>query len=158
MLWKKIKVYRTIKNFLRAPGWLSLLGVWLELRSWSWGLCVRALRPALCWQLRTWSLLFILCLPLPQLALCLSISLKNRCTLNFFLISHESLRTFVPGTACVVTFTVLLYCVKRGLPISYSSWKDYLISTKCYFKCLMTTIYHLCYYTHFKAWETEIKK
>ena len=52
-------------NFKRgAPGWLSRLGVWLRLRSWSHSSWVRAPSRALCWQLRAWSLLQILCLPL----------------------------------------------------------------------------------------------
>ena len=39
-----------------APGWLSHLSVWLQLRSRSHGLWVRAPRRILCWQLRAWSL------------------------------------------------------------------------------------------------------
>ena len=46
------------------PGWLSWLSVWLQLRSWSLGSWVQAPRWSLCWQLRTWSLLWILCFPL----------------------------------------------------------------------------------------------
>ena len=45
-------------------GRFSRLSVRLQLRSWSWGLWVQAQRGALCWQLRTWSLFLILCLPL----------------------------------------------------------------------------------------------
>ena len=48
---------------LGVPGWLSRLGVRLQLGSWSRGSWVRALCHALCWQLRAWSLLRILCLP-----------------------------------------------------------------------------------------------
>ena len=63
----------------RAPGWLSWLSVLLQLRSWSHGLWVQALHWALCWQLRAWSLLWILCLllslPLPDSRSCLSLSL-----------------------------------------------------------------------------------
>ena len=47
-----------------VPEWLSRLGVWLWLRSWSHGPWVRAPRRALCWQLRDWNLFQILCLPL----------------------------------------------------------------------------------------------
>ena len=47
-----------------APGWLSLLGVQLHLRSWSCSLWVRAPHRALCWQLRARRPLQILCLPL----------------------------------------------------------------------------------------------
>ena len=47
-----------------VPGWLSWLSVWLRLRSRSHGLWVQALHRALCWRLRAWSLLRILCLPL----------------------------------------------------------------------------------------------
>ena len=60
---------------LRTPGWLRWLSVWLQLRSWSRSQWVRALHRALCWHLRAWSLLWILCLPLslpsPTRALCL---------------------------------------------------------------------------------------
>ena len=49
---------------VRVPGWLSQLNVRLRLRSWSHGSWVRAPHQALCWQLRAWSLLWILCPPL----------------------------------------------------------------------------------------------
>ena len=53
------------KSFIRgAPGWLSQLSSRLQLRSWSHSLRVRAPRRALCWQLRAWSLLWILWLSL----------------------------------------------------------------------------------------------
>ena len=51
------------KNTIGAPGWLSQLSVWLRLRSRSCGLWVRAPHWTLCWRLRAWSLLQILCLP-----------------------------------------------------------------------------------------------
>ena len=64
-----------------VPGWLSSLGVWLRLRSWSRGPWVQAPHQALCWQLRVWSLLQILylplSLPLPS-SCCLSLTLKNK--------------------------------------------------------------------------------
>ena len=47
-----------------APGWLSRLSGRPRLRSWSHGSWVLALHQALRWQLRAWSLLRILCLPL----------------------------------------------------------------------------------------------
>ena len=47
---------------LGVPGWLSWLNVWLGFRSWSRGSWVWALHRALCWHLRAWSLLWILCL------------------------------------------------------------------------------------------------
>ena len=47
-----------------VPGWLSWLSIWPLLRSWSHSSWVQALHQALCWQLRAWSLLRILCLPL----------------------------------------------------------------------------------------------
>ena len=50
--------------FLGAPGWLSWLSIWLQLRSRSQGLWVGVLYLALCWQLRAWSLLWSLGLPL----------------------------------------------------------------------------------------------
>ena len=49
-----------------VPGWFSRLSVWLRLKSWSRCLWVRAPCPALCWQPRAWSLLWILCPPLSQ--------------------------------------------------------------------------------------------
>ena len=63
-----------------APGWLSQLSVQLQLRSWSHSLWVRAQCRALCWQLRAWSLLQILCLPLSLPLPCLLslLSLKNK--------------------------------------------------------------------------------
>ena len=65
------------------PEWLSQLSVWLRLRSWSHGSWVQAPRQVLCWQLRAWSLLQVLCLLLsapPLLTLCLSCCLKNKQT------------------------------------------------------------------------------
>ena len=64
-----------IKEIFRAPGWLSRLSLWLQLRSWSRGLWVWALSLALCWQLRAWSLLPSLSAPPPRM-LCLSLSLS----------------------------------------------------------------------------------
>ena len=55
----------TIKSIQpRAPGWLSQLSIQIQLRSWSHSSWVQGLHRALCWQLRPWSLLQILCLPL----------------------------------------------------------------------------------------------
>ena len=50
-------------------------GVHGWLRSWSHDWWVRALCQALCWQLRAWNLLWILCLPL-------SLSLPRSCSLS----------------------------------------------------------------------------
>ena len=64
-------------GFGEAPRWLSQLSVWLRLKSWSSGSWVWAPHRALCWQLRAWSLLRILRLPLcssPARALPLSLS------------------------------------------------------------------------------------
>ena len=77
-----LKLFSSIvfKTILGEPGWLSQLSVWLWLRSWSHGSWVQAPRRALCWQLRAWSLLRMLRLPLsasPLLALCLSLSKIN---------------------------------------------------------------------------------
>ena len=52
-----------------VPGWLSQLSVWFQLRSWSHSSWVQALCWALCWWLRAWSLLCIVCHPL-SLSLC----------------------------------------------------------------------------------------
>ena len=48
----------------RAPGWLSQLSIQLRFGSWSYSWWVQVPHRALCWQLRAWSLLRILCLPL----------------------------------------------------------------------------------------------
>ena len=74
---------RVRKSEPGAPGWLSWLSVRLWLRSWSHGSWVWALRWVVCWQLRAWSLPWILCLPLSLplpclLTLVLSRSLKNK--------------------------------------------------------------------------------
>ena len=66
---------------LGVPGGLSQLSVQLGLRSWSHSSWVWAPRQALCWQLRAWSLLQILCLPLslcPSPAHTLSVCLNNK--------------------------------------------------------------------------------
>ena len=68
-------------KILRGPGASGWLSVWLQLRSWSHGLWVRAPRPAVCWCLRAWSLLQILCLPLSLPLPCscsVSLCLKNK--------------------------------------------------------------------------------
>ena len=65
-----------------APGWLSRLSIWLWLRSWSHCLWDWAPHWVLCWQLRAWSLLQILCLPLTLPLPCscsVSLCLKNKC-------------------------------------------------------------------------------
>ena len=67
------------KCSLRAPGWLSQLSIRLRLRSWSHTPWVQAPCLAVCWQLRAWSLLQILCLPLsdpPLFTFCLSLFQK----------------------------------------------------------------------------------
>ena len=51
------------RNHSGAPGWLSQLGAWLRLRSWSHSLWVQARCGALCSKLGAWYLLQILCLP-----------------------------------------------------------------------------------------------
>ena len=62
-----------------VPGWLSWLSVRLRLRSRSHSLWVRALHRALCWQLRAWSLLRILCFPLSlPLSCSYSVSLSQK--------------------------------------------------------------------------------
>ena len=67
--------------FQGARGWLSRLSVRLWLRSWSHSSWVWAPCLALCWQLRPWSLLGILCLALflspPFPSLC-SLSLSQK--------------------------------------------------------------------------------
>ena len=70
-----------------VPRWLSGLSFWLWLGLWSHGSWVWAPHQALCWQLRAWSLLQILCLPLslPFPCLCsvsLSLSKINKILKN----------------------------------------------------------------------------
>ena len=77
------KINKNIKKRERgAPGWLSQLSCQLRLRSWSCSPWVWAPHQALCWQLRAWSLLWILCLtlclPYPAHALSLSVSKINK--------------------------------------------------------------------------------
>ena len=68
-----------IKIRAGAPGWLSCLSVWLWLRSWSHSLWVWVPHRALSWQLRTRSLLQILCLPLSAFPVhTVTLSLKNK--------------------------------------------------------------------------------
>ena len=91
-----------------APGWLSQLSIRLWLRSWSHGLWVQAPRQALCWQLRAWSLLWILCLifslPLPHLC---SVSLLN-VKKNFFKLNEK--QTIAPAEVKAKTWwSVLSY-------------------------------------------------
>ena len=67
-----------------APGWLSGLSVRLRLGSRSHGWWVHAPHQALSWQIRTWSLLPVLCLPfsLPlsgSWSVSLSLSKVNKC-------------------------------------------------------------------------------
>ena len=73
------------KKWTGSRGWLSRLSTWPQLRSWSHSLWVRAPCGTLCWQLRAWSLLWILCLPLFLLllrshsaSLCLYLSLSQK--------------------------------------------------------------------------------
>ena len=64
-----------------APGWLSWLSVQLRLRPGSHSLWVQAPCQALCWQIRAWSLLWILCPSLSAtlpLMFCFSLSVKNK--------------------------------------------------------------------------------
>ena len=70
-------------GLMGTPGWFSQLSVQLQFRSWSHSLWVQAPHKALCWHLGSWSLLWILCLPLsPPLprsySVSLSLSLKNK--------------------------------------------------------------------------------
>ena len=60
----KCAVFQKYTTALGAPGWLSQLSVRLQLRSWSHSPWAQAPCRALCWHLRAWSLLHILCLPL----------------------------------------------------------------------------------------------
>ena len=91
MFWTLMKkktslVYRMWRGNTGAPGWLSRLSVWLQLRSWSHGSWVWALSQTLDWQLKAWNLLGILCLP-PSLSLPNSWSLSkiNKKLFFFFL-------------------------------------------------------------------------
>ena len=77
-----IPLFKILTKKRTEPGWLSRLRVWFRFRSWSHSSWVRAVCRALCWQLRAWTLLRILCLPLslcpsPAWALSLSLSLSK---------------------------------------------------------------------------------
>ena len=79
--WRTLKVITKFHTF-RAPGWLSLVSVWLWLRSWSHSSWVQVPHWALCWQLRALSLLWILCFPLslpllPSCSVSVSVSLPK---------------------------------------------------------------------------------
>ena len=78
ILWlKKLRLCSDFwKISFEAPGWLSQLGIRLWVRSRSHSLLVWALCQALCWQLRFWSLLQILCLRLSLLLLPCSCSVS----------------------------------------------------------------------------------
>ena len=54
----------------RVLGWLSWLSIWLRLSSWSRGWWIQAPYQASCSQVRAWSLLWILHLPLSLPLLC----------------------------------------------------------------------------------------
>ena len=77
---KGYTIYLLLSQKLGVPGWLSRLSIQLQLRSlshisWVWVPCW-----ALCWQLRAWNLLQILCFPLSLPRPCLfsvSLSFKN---------------------------------------------------------------------------------
>ena len=60
----------TFKKFFGGGAWVTQLNVWLWFWAWSRGPWVWAPCWAVCWQLRAWSLLLILCfslsLPLPH--------------------------------------------------------------------------------------------
>ena len=75
-------IHSELTTMSGAPGWLSWLGVWLRLRSWSPGSWVSAPRWALCWQLRLWSLAsdspFLSAPPLLELCLSLCLSKLNK--------------------------------------------------------------------------------
>ena len=85
-----------------VPEWLSWLSAWLWLSSWSHHSWVWAPRWALCWQLRAWSLLPILCLsfslpahppPAPRPA-SFSLSKLNNKKIKFFNIASCSPEMF----------------------------------------------------------------
>ena len=69
------------RNICRAPGWLIWLSFWLAqvmiCASWIQTPC-----QALCWQLRAWSLLQILCFPISLPLSSSTLSLKNKYTLK----------------------------------------------------------------------------
>ena len=103
------------------PGWLSWLSTWLWLRSQSHGLWIRVPCQALCWQLRAWSLLRILCvplsLPLPcsfSVSLCLSII--NKCLKNLKKLIQNNVY-FQQGEILTIYFFI-----KTILVNSYVKW------------------------------------
>ena len=83
------RITELLKCLMWVPGWLSQLSIRLQLRSWTHGSWVQGPCRALCWQLRPWSLLQILCLPLslcPSPAHTLSLFLSKINITIFFLI------------------------------------------------------------------------
>ena len=72
--------YESIKKVccFESIWWLSQPSIWLGLRSRSHGSWFPAPWQALCWQLRAWSLLRLLCLPL-------SLSLPCLCSVSLWL-------------------------------------------------------------------------
>ena len=81
-----------MKYLKGEPGWLSRLSLWLWLRSWSHSSWAQA--PHWAGELRAWSLLRILCLPLSLLFphLC-PVSKINRCEKSCFFFKEENAET-----------------------------------------------------------------
>ena len=100
-----------------APGCLSQLSIWLRLRSWFRSSWVWAPHGTLCWQLRAWSLLWVLCfllsLPLPSLlVLSLSRSLSQK-EINILKIFKKKKRTVLwadCSSKCLSIYSPFVLC------------------------------------------------
>ena len=121
-----------LRKIWGAPGLLSLLNVRLGLRSRSHSSWVRAPRWALCWQLRAWSLLRILCLSLflpPTLAhaLSLSVSKINKHPKHFFFLINKN-SVYSTGLGAATIYRMLCGCLRTrqaqtSLPYFNQNWQ-----------------------------------
>ena len=100
MTWQHI--VRVYKCSLAAPGWLSWLSICLLLKSWSPGSWVRALCWPLCWQLKAWSLLRILCF---SHSLLLSCSCSVSVAQKWINVKKKKNRTMLRSSSCTIRYS-----------------------------------------------------
>ena len=83
-----MKMFKTLQVFKMRSFWDAWVAQLVErltsARSWSHGLWVQILCWALCWHLRAWSLLLILCLPL-------SLPLPHSCSVSLCIRNKQTL-------------------------------------------------------------------
>ena len=123
-----------------APGWLSWLSVQLQLGSWSHSSWVWASHWALCWQLRAWSLLQIVCLPLflplPWLSLCLCLSLSvskinKHWKKNFFNVKLQLILIFIPFSQLILVTSYSNPVQTSFIDRSFQIWPGQAPSCHC---------------------------